>query len=119
MLKLQDHCVALQDLLVAMQAGSGWGSLQPSLQHLQSCPGSGQTWLFSGARTIQVLPWGWTRLDRWALHEAVLPAFASAGRANTGEGKRRCQPGLCTCLWDEECSAETSQKFAVVESKFD
>lgn len=49
MLKLQDHCVALQDLLVAMQAGSGWGSLQPSLQHLQSCPGSGQTSLSSGA----------------------------------------------------------------------
>lgn len=52
MLKLQDQCVALQDLLMAVQAGSGWASwvvsLQLSpLQHLQSCSGSGQTWLSS------------------------------------------------------------------------
>lgn len=48
MLKLQDQCVALQGLLMAMQAGSGWDScvvsLQPSpLQCLQSFSGSGQT----------------------------------------------------------------------------
>lgn len=42
MLELWDQCGALQGLLLAMQAGSGWGfwvvSLQPSLQSCSGCP---------------------------------------------------------------------------------
>lgn len=107
-----------------MQAGSGWGSqgvsLQPSpLQCLQSCLGQGRPGCPQAAQTISVLPWGWTRLDLCPCIKQFCLPLPSAGRASTGEGKRRCQSRLCTYLWDEGCSAGAFQKFAVVEIKFD
>lgn len=73
-------------------------------------------WLSSGCLNHLSTSLG---LDPQALHEAICLPLPSAGRANTGEGKRRCQSRLCTSLWDEGCSAGTFQKFAVLEVKFD
>lgn len=71
-MKLQDLCIGCRICSWPGEMSLGVPLQPSSLQHLQGCCGSGQTWLSSAGPVVPVLFWGCTMPDHWALHEAIV-----------------------------------------------